>query len=94
MGFSPSQLKFNPSNVADLKVNGLQAYLAVCAWCLARAHARTGDGVIISGYLGRKGGFYKAIADFAVFYADQAERDYQTLVDAVKSGRVSAEVGI
>jgi hypothetical protein len=44
--------------------------------------------------LGRKDGFYKAIADFAVVYADQTERDYQALVDAVKSGRVSAEVGI
>jgi len=82
------------ANVADLNVNGLQAYLALCAWCLARAHARTGDEAKISGYLGRKARFYKAIADFALAYADQTENDYQALVDAVKSGRVPVEIGI
>jgi hypothetical protein len=36
----------------------------------------------------------KAIAKFAVTYADQTERDYQVLVEAVKSGRVQAQTGI
>ena len=82
------------ANVANMNVNGLQAYLAVCAWCLARAHARTGDEVIISGYLGHKDEFYKAIADFSTTYADQVERDFQVLVNGAKSGRVLAESGI
>jgi uncharacterized protein (DUF2252 family) len=82
------------ADVASMDVDGLEAYLAVCAWCLARAHARTGDEIMIRGYLGSKGGFEKALADFAVTYADQAERDYQALVDAVESGRVAAETGI
>jgi len=81
-------------NLADLNVNGLHAYLAVCAWCLARAHARTGDEVKISGYLGRKSSFYNAIADFAITYANQVERDYNALVFAAKSGRVPVETGI
>jgi hypothetical protein len=34
------------------------------------------------------------MADFGVAYADQTERDYQALVDAVESGRVEAETGI
>ncbi len=38
--------------------------------------------------------FEEAIADFAVAYVDQTERDYQALVDAVKSGRLTAETGI
>ncbi len=38
--------------------------------------------------------FARAIGDFAVAYADQTERDYQALADAVHSGRVIAEMGI
>ena len=36
--------------------------------------------------------FAKAIADFAAAYADQTERDYQTLVQRVKSGQIAAEI--
>ena len=62
--------------------------------CLARAHASPGDGARISGYLGKKDSFPKAIGDFATAYADQTERDYQALVEAVQSGRIDAETGI
>jgi predicted alpha/beta hydrolase len=68
--------------------------MGVCAWCLARAHARTGDETGISGYIGKNDDFAQAIGDFAVAYADQTERDYQALVEAVKSGRITAETGI
>jgi hypothetical protein len=69
-------------------------YLAVCSACLAHAHARTSDAPVIAGYLGRGEVFDKAIGDFALAYADQTERDYQALVEAVESGRVEAETGI
>ncbi len=82
------------ANIANMNIEALESYLAICAWCLARAHARTGDEIKISGYLGRKGGLEKALADFAITYADQAERDYQALADAVSSGRIEAEKGI
>jgi hypothetical protein len=36
----------------------------------------------------------RAIAQFAAAYADQNERDHQALVDAVASGRVTAQQGI
>jgi Uncharacterized protein conserved in bacteria (DUF2252) len=29
----------------------LRAYSRICAWALARAHARTGDAAVISGYI-------------------------------------------
>ncbi len=77
-----------------LDVKGMGAYLAVCSVCLARAHARTGDGAWISGYLGSGGVFDEAIADFAVAYANQTEQDYQLLVEAVNSGRIQAQMGI
>lgn len=80
--------------VAALDEAGFKTYLAVCSVCLARAHARSGDAAAISGYLGKGKAFEEAIADFAVAYADQTERDYEALVDAAKSGRLAAETGI
>jgi predicted alpha/beta hydrolase len=72
----------------------LQTKLTFCSYCLARAHARTGDEVQIRGYVGKRDTFATAIGDFAVKYADQTERDYEALVAAVKSGRIAAETGI
>jgi uncharacterized protein (DUF2252 family) len=69
----------------------LRSYGALCAWTLARAHARTGDRIAIASYLGAGGTFDQAIVDFSEAYADQNERDYDALVQAVKSGRVQAE---
>jgi uncharacterized protein (DUF2252 family) len=69
----------------------LRAYGALCAWTLARAHARTGDRLAIASYLGAGGVFDQAIVDFSEAYADQNERDYDALLQAVKSGRVQAE---
>ncbi len=68
----------------------LAHYAALCAWSLARAHARTGDPVMIAAYLGGGDVFDLAIADFAARYADQSERDHAALVDAVAAGRVEA----
>jgi hypothetical protein len=45
---------------------------------------------MISGYLGTSETFDHAIADFAIAYADQNERDYQRLRQAVSAGRVLA----
>ena len=38
--------------------------------------------------------FDRALALFAEAYADQNERDYKTLTDAVKAGRIKAETGV
>ena len=61
--------------------------------CWRRAHARTGDAAMISGYLGRGDTFDEAIVAFATAYADQTERDHAALVAAVKSGKITAEMG-
>ncbi|MGB3714389.1 MAG: DUF2252 family protein [Candidatus Promineifilaceae bacterium] len=58
---------------------------------MARAQARTGDAAAISGYLGKGKSLGKAIADFAVAYADQTERDHQALVEAIESGNILDE---
>ncbi|MGA9875100.1 MAG: DUF2252 family protein, partial [Solirubrobacteraceae bacterium] len=77
--------------VEGLDYKLLRGYGALCAWTLARAHARTGDRVAIASYLGGGGVWDQATVGFAEAYADQNERDYQALLDAVKSGRVQAE---
>jgi uncharacterized protein (DUF2252 family) len=81
-------------DVATLDEAGLGTYLAVCSLCLARAHARTGDPAAIAGYLGKSDAFDKAIGKFAEAYADQAERDYQALVEAADSGQIVARTGV
>jgi uncharacterized protein (DUF2252 family) len=61
-------------------------------WCggsLARAHARSGDPALISGYLGKADTFDRALAAFAVSYADQVERDYESFARAVRKGRLA-----
>ena len=72
----------------------LTVYGRLCAWTLARAHARTGDRVAIASYLGRGSAFDRAVANFAEAYADQNERDCAALDEAVRSGRLTAERGV
>jgi hypothetical protein len=80
--------------IESLRPDGLQMYGELCGWTLARAHARSGDRIAIAAYLGNSDVFDRAISKFASVYADQNERDYRALVDAVKSGRITAEHGI
>jgi uncharacterized protein (DUF2252 family) len=73
---------------------GLSDYGEVCAWTLARAHARTGDRIAISAYLGNSDTFDKAISEFAARYADVNETDFAALNEAATSGRVLAQRGV
>lgn len=82
------------AEISAMDEDSLKTYLGVCSFCLARAHARTGDDIAISAYLGKNNTFSRAIGDFAVAYADQTERDYELLVKAVKNGSLPAERGI
>jgi hypothetical protein len=70
----------------------LTDYAEYCGWALARAHAKSGDATQITGYLGKNDVFDEAVAEFAIAYADQTERDHAALVQAVKSGRLHAAV--
>lgn len=81
-------------DIAGLRPPGMNLYAQVCAWALARAHARSGDPAEIAGYLGAGAVFDDAIATFGAAYADQTERDHAALVDAVRTGRIAAETGI
>ena len=69
-------------------------YARICGATLARAHARWGDRIAIASYLGQGDIFDRAIAEFSAAYADQNERDYETFVAAVNSGRLIAQTGV
>jgi uncharacterized protein (DUF2252 family) len=66
----------------------LSDYGEWCGWALARAHAKSGDAATISGYLGNSSRFDDAVSNFAVAYADQNERDYQALLEAIRAGKI------
>jgi uncharacterized protein (DUF2252 family) len=71
----------------------LAYYGRLCGATLARAHARSGDPALLASYLGVGSGFDDALAQFAVAYADQTERDYEAFAQAVKAGRLEATPG-
>jgi uncharacterized protein (DUF2252 family) len=77
--------------IAELRPEGLGTYAEVCAWCLARAHARSGDRIAIAGYLGSSPAFENALADFGETYADVNESDHRRLTEAAATGRISAQ---
>jgi hypothetical protein len=84
--------KLSP-RIEAMTARGLAAYALLCAWTLARAHARTGDRIAIAAYLGRGDAFDHALVRFAAAYADQNERDHAALAEAIRSGRVPADTG-
>jgi uncharacterized protein (DUF2252 family) len=72
----------------DLEGSGLEAYAEVCGELLARGHARSGDPLILSGYIGSGDGFAEALAKFGATYADQTEKDWQELKRSGKAGNL------
>jgi uncharacterized protein (DUF2252 family) len=78
-------VEFDPKKA---KVENLDQYSSVCAWALALAHAKSGDAAMIAGYAGKSTELDEAMVNFAFAYADQTEEDYNTLVNAAKSGRI------
>jgi uncharacterized protein (DUF2252 family) len=78
------------ADLESMRPSVMTAYGHLCGWTLARAHARSGDRIAIASYLGSGDAFDRAIAEFAVAYADQNERDVRALTDAVASGALQA----
>ena len=86
-------------DLEGIGVEGLRSTARLCAWALAHAHARTGDGVAIAAYTGyglpkkelraAEDAFADALADFAYAYADQNEADYRLFCDLIAEGELS-----
>jgi uncharacterized protein (DUF2252 family) len=75
-----------------LSAGDFLGYAELCGQELARAHAKSGDAAVISGYLGKSDEFERAIGKFALAYAGQTERDHAALEAAAKAGRIHAQI--
>jgi len=82
------------AEIEQMVPKGMATYGSWCGWTLARAHARSGDRIAIASYLGNSDRFDRAILEFSKAYAEQNERDYNSLAHAVNSGRIAAQTGL
>ena len=76
--------------IEDWDTGALRQYEGMYAQALARAHARSGNAAMISGYLGSGQTFDDAIGEFTVEYADQARCDYRAFAKAIPDKRIEA----
>jgi uncharacterized protein (DUF2252 family) len=84
-----SDAKIKPV-IEIMKPANLKDYAGLCGRTLARAHARSGDPAVLTGYMGKSTAFEDALAEFGVAYAEQNERDHACLMEAIRSGRIEA----
>jgi uncharacterized protein (DUF2252 family) len=80
-------------DVAHFNEKELYRYARSCGNALARSHARSGDPIAISSYLGKSDTFDEALAEFADAYADQNQQDYQDFTAAIERGDIEAAEG-
>src|SRR5450631_4380040 len=80
-------------SVDSLDADALTDYAGICGRLLAKGHARTSGASMIAGYVGASDKLGLALCRFARAYADQTERDHQSLVDAIAQGRLPCEPG-
>jgi predicted alpha/beta hydrolase len=78
--------------IDDWDTGLLRQYSRMCAHALARAHARSGDAAMISGYMGSGQTFDDAIGEFAVEYADQNRSDYRAFIHSIREGKIKVIV--
>jgi len=82
-------VEFDPKTV---KLENMPQYSSLCAWALALAHAKSGDAAMIAGYAGNSEELDEAMVNFAFAYADQTEKDFDTLAAAAKNGKIKVAV--
>ncbi|WP_086819966.1 DUF2252 domain-containing protein [Allokutzneria sp. NRRL B-24872] len=75
-----------------LRKDHLDDYGRLAGALLARAHCRSADPRLLSGYLGDDEELDEAVGRYAVRYADTAEADHEELVAAVRRGELDAEI--
>lgn len=68
----------------------LLGYARLCGRVLARAHVRTCNGAVLSGYIGGSDAGPEALANFSLQYADQTEKDHAAFVKGMRVQRKDA----
>ncbi|RKP48678.1 DUF2252 domain-containing protein [Pararobbsia silviterrae] len=69
----------------------LEQYGRLCGWVLARAHAKAGGmSMELSAYMGKSDALSVALAEYAMGYADQVEKDFEAFQAACRNGTLEA----
>jgi hypothetical protein len=76
------------ADVSRMGPRHLTVHAQMCAWTLARAHARSGDRVAMAAYLGKGTAFEHALGEFAEAYADRVEEQYRVVRAAAGRGEL------
>ena len=74
------------ADIPTLSVANMSGYATLCGRALARAHARSGDAIAISAYLGGSDRFDGALIDFARRYSEQNSSDFSEFKQAIADG--------
>jgi hypothetical protein len=82
------------ANIENFTPGVFKNYAVLCGWSLSKSHAKSGMSPEITGYIGTDNTFANAIADFAVLYADQAEKDYQNLHKAAQNNIIQVPIRV
>jgi len=77
-------------DVSCLDANALKDYGKLCAWTLAKAHARSGNRRALAAHLDKGKAFAATVLEQAIIHADQAERDHRQLLTAIAAGTLEA----
>ena len=77
-------------DVSALNASGLGEYGKLCAWTLAKAHARTGDRVAILQHIGHRKTFAASMLDQAMKHAAFNDEDYKKLVESMARGEIAS----
>jgi uncharacterized protein (DUF2252 family) len=78
------------TDVARMVPFTMAAYGELCAWTLARAHARSGDRLALAAYLGTDHEFEESLADFADAYAERNLLDFRHFRDVTGTAATAA----
>jgi hypothetical protein len=76
-------------DVTQLDADGLKDYGKLCAWTLAKAHARSGDRRAIAAHIGDPRAYGRQLLEPAIEHADLAVHDHALLLQGIASGRIS-----
>jgi len=73
-------------DVSQLDTDGLKDYGKLCAWTLAKAHARSGDRRAIAVHIDEPKRYAQVALEQAMQHADLAEADHASFVGAITKG--------
>jgi hypothetical protein len=75
-------------DVSQLDIEGLKDYGKLCAWTLAKAHARSGDRRRIHAVIRDAKLFARTIYEQALEHAELAVQDHKMLLQAIADGQL------